>query len=147
MVNLKNQALNGNVENVSPLRGFFGQAGEVASSAIELAELQLKLVKADAAKAVTQSVVPMIMVSLSIGLSFASLLLLLFGVAHGIEYAFELPTFAAQLIVGGAGIVIALCVVAVARSRLKQKSSPFQRSSDELAQNISWLKTIFHSAS
>ena len=146
MVNLKNPELDGSFENVSPLRGFVVQAGEVASNAIELAELQLKLVKADAAKAVTQSVAPMIMVALSIGLLFASLLLLLFGVAHWIEYAFELPTFAAQLIVGGSGIVIALCVVAVAHSSLKQKSSPFQRSSNELAQNISWLKTIFQNA-
>lgn len=145
MVDFKNRTVNRSIEEVGPMRGFVGQASEVASNVFELAELQIKLFQADAARAVKTSAAPIGMIALSICLALVSLLVALFGLAEWIAYAFNLPDFAAKLAVGGLGIVIAMCTIALTSYRFKRSSGPFRRSADEFAQNAKWLKAIFQS--
>jgi len=141
MVDITTEKVNG-----SPVRGFFGQAAEVTGDAIELAELQVRLAKADAANAVRIAVIPLAVIATSGVVLLASLPVLLFAIAGFVVRLSGISAELAQLLVSAFAAGFATVATAVAVRYLKSALQAFGRSAEELQYNLKWLKTIFRSS-
>ena len=144
MVDLQSPKVNG--KHRSPLRGFTGQAAEVASDALELLELQVALTREDARDALKGLVRPIALLLLGTCMSLAALPVLLLGIAGSIAYAWDVGVWQAQLGVGVAAVVSGAVTLYLATHMLTRSTNVFRRSTDELRQNLRWLKSIFRDA-
>ncbi len=144
MVDVQSSKVNG--KPGSPLRGFTGQAAEVASDAIELLELQVALTRADARDALQGLVRPIAGLLLGICITLAALPVLLLGIAGSIAYAFDLDAWQAQVGLGIATVGAGAVTLYLATHMLTRSTNVFRRSTDELRQNLHWLKSIFRDA-
>lgn len=143
MADIKTASMNGRPSRTPPVRGFMDQAAEVTGSMIELAELQVQLVKADAKAACVRSITSVVTVVLSGLLMMASWPVLLLGLAGVIAKRLDVDLATMQLVVGTCGLVIAAVCVIIAGRALGKATSAFQRSSEEFSKNVSWIKTLF----
>lgn len=126
-----------------PISGFAGQAAEVTSDVLELAELQLKLVRLDAADAVKRVIWPTGLLVFAVCMAIASLPVAFLGLAGGLEQVAGIEAWQAQLVVGALGVVIALVAVVVALRALSAAVTTFSRSTQELTKNVAWMKSLF----
>ena len=145
MVDIKTEKMNGR-SNASPVRGFFGQAAEVTGDVIELAELQVRLAKVDAANAVKISILPIAVIGTSGLVLLASLPVLLFAIAGFIARLAGISAEMAQLLVSAIAVGLALVAIAISVRYLKSATRAFDRTAEELKHNLVWLKTIFRSS-
>jgi len=120
-----------------------GQAAEVTGDILELAELQVKLARLDARDAVKRVVGPLGLMVFAACMAIASLPVVFLGLAGGLSKLSGLEPWAAQLIVGAVGVVIAATVAALALRTLTTALDTFKRSTDELSKNVAWFKSIF----
>ena len=122
-------------------------ARQFAVDTLQLAELQVELLRTDmrgAAKTSGRGVV--------IGLVSACLLLaatpvLLEAFAEWIVLAFDLPHAASLAIVGAVTVVIAGVLLWVAYNSCKQATSYLNRSREEFLRNLDWFKKTLSSDS
>ena len=145
MVDIKTEQMNGQ-PSTSPVRGFFGQAAEVTGDVIELAELQVRLAKADAENAVRIAVFPIAVIGTSGVVLLASLPVLLFSIAGLVARTSGMSVEFAQMLVSAIATVLAISAAAIAGRYLKSAVQAFGRSAEELKHNLMWLKTIFRSS-
>jgi len=122
--------------------GVVESIAEFANDVTTLADLQTRLAIYDAKEAVGRATVPAILIGSGLAVALASLFLVLLGVSDLIATAAGISDGAARLIVGlvalaAAGITAYLSLKAATRSL-----ESFRRSREELARNISWLKTV-----
>jgi uncharacterized protein with PQ loop repeat len=144
MVDVKTKQVNGH-PSTGPVRGIVNQAAEVTVDVIELAELQIQLVKTDAADSLRIAIRPMFFVGIGGLLMLASFPILLFAIAGFLKRYTDLPLELAQLIVGIVALLVAIITASVSVQYLKSSLTPFGRSIVEFKHNIAWLKTIFRS--
>ena len=144
MINARAETMNQH-PSTSPVRGFVGQAAEVTGNVIELAELQVQLAKEDAAEAIQIAIKPIFTIVIGGVLLLASLPVLLLAIAGLISRYSGMNLELAQLIVGLCATVIAVAAVLLSVRTVKSSLAPFNRSTQEFKQNVSWLKTIFRS--
>jgi hypothetical protein len=132
---------------VSPMKGPRSPARQFAVDTLQLAELQVELLRTDmrgAAKTTGRGIV--------IGLVSACLLLaatpvLLLAFAEWIVMAFELPHAASLAVVGAVTVVIAGVLLSVAYSTCKHATCYLNRSREEFLRNLEWFKTTLSSDS
>ncbi len=122
--------------------GVVGSLSNFGNDVASLAELQLKLAAMDAKIAAERAAVPFGLVAGGLSFLVASLPVLLLGVAALLASALHIHQGLAMLAVGGVTLVLAGLVVALAGWRLSHSFESFQRSSDELARNITWIRTV-----
>ena len=145
MVDIKTKQVNGQSQG-SPVRGFFGQAAEVAGDFIELTELQVQLAKADATQSLRKAVRPVAVIAVGGVVLLSSLPVLLFAIAGFVANFSGFSSELAQLIVSLSAVAVATIASAVAVGYLRSALQPFSRSADEFKHNVIWLKTIFRSS-
>jgi hypothetical protein len=125
-----------------PVMGFANQAASVASTAMELAELQFQLIKADAAKATREAVAALVGTVAGICALLAGLPIVALGMASLLDDLTMLNAWQSQLLVGVLFVIAAGAVVAISLRSLQKTTAQFDRSRRELAENVAWLKTV-----
>ncbi len=145
MVNFE-QKMNGSQHRSSPVAGLASQAASVLGDAILLAELQAKLAKADAKLAAKRIMGPALLLLLAGCGVLAGLPVLALGLAAALSFFAELESWQSMLIVGGILFVGAILTMLIAARGIQKSFTQFQRSSNELAKNVVWLKTIVGTA-
>ncbi len=137
--------VNGSHKRQSPVSAFAGQAANIVGDALELAELQAKLVKADATKTMQRALPALVLVAVASCAVIACLPVLVFGLASLLDSQTELNSWQSQLIVAGIGTLAAMVSAVLAAWRLRHSFSEFKRSTDELANNFAWAKCVVSS--
>ncbi|WP_435008155.1 phage holin family protein [Tundrisphaera lichenicola] len=119
-----------------------GNIAEFGNDVATLAELQAKLTALDAKQCVSRATIPLIVVVTSAVLVLGSIPVFLIGLADLIASGTKLSPEMARLIVGLATILLA-ALAAVFALRLSLRSlESFRRSNEELARNLSWIRTV-----
>lgn len=144
MVDVEAKSMNSRASNrTGPFAGFAGQAAEVTGDFLELAELQAKLARLDARDALRRVVGPLGMMVFAACVAIASLPVVFLGIAGGIAETADIPPWLANLVVGFIGALVALVVAWIALRTITTALDSFKRSTDELAKNVAWFKSIF----
>jgi len=119
-----------------------GNIAEFGNDVATLAELQAKLTMHDAKECLARATIPLIVIGLAVALALGSVPVVLIGLADLIARGTGLSPEAARLIVG----IVALGLAGLAgflalRGSLRSLES-FRRSNEELARNLSWVRTV-----
>jgi Putative Actinobacterial Holin-X, holin superfamily III len=123
-----------------PIRKTVASFGSVLGASIDLASLQLRLLKSDA-KAASQHAKPFLGASVfAFGLILSSLPLLGIGLASLLAELTEMPIWLSQLIVGGSFLLVAAGLLLLAWSHIKRIPQSFERSQREASENFAWLR-------
>ncbi len=130
-------------QHTSPVGQFKSTAGKIACDLLELAELQGKLLKADAKSVFAQSLGAAAIVVIGCSCLLGCIPVVIFGLASAVAYYFEIETWVAQLAVGSCFAILSLLCIAIAFKTLSKTSQQFKRSTEEFAKNIEWTKDIF----
>jgi uncharacterized membrane protein YqjE len=115
-------------------------AGQVAGEMLRLMELQVELVKADARQSQRQFMAGLVWLILAAASLVAGVPMLLASVAYVLIDVVGLSRWAGLLIVGAAAVVVAVVAGRLGGLMLYRSGRAFQRSRDELAANLRWLK-------
>jgi hypothetical protein len=139
------QATMNNGRNATPAAAMTRNMSDLTSDIASLAELQTRLFLLDVKESMTRIATPIVLAVIGGALLLGSLPVLLLAIAAslillGIGLATAL--FIAFLI----GTVLGTIALAIARSRLRNAFVAFQRSREELAQNIRWIKGALSAA-
>ena len=137
---------NGYHRRHGPVSGVASQAANVVGDALELAELQTKLAKADAMNAVKAGLRPIGWLLIGICAALASLPVLTLGVASLLAATTVLNLWQSQLIVGVVSALLSLGLIYFSIRSMGSVAGEFQRSADELAKNVAWAKVVIRSA-
>ena len=130
-----------------PVAGFATQAASVAGTAMELAELQVQLVKADAKQAASDATSSVAIIFAGACALLGALPVVVLGLASMLDELTGLNAWQSQLIVGFCVVALAAIVILTTLRSLQKMSSQFERSRRELAENIAWLKSVMSSSS
>lgn len=145
MVGIETQ-VNGRARQSSPVAAVASQAANVFGDALELAELQAKLAKADAANATIAAIRPAGLLILGACAALASLPVLTLGLASMVAALTVLTLWQSQLLVGALAAVAAAITIYVALRQMRRITTEFRRSADELAKNLAWAKVVMRSS-
>lgn len=129
-------------ERQNPLAGVISSASDVAGDFVELAELQLALIKVDGRKFLDRTVPSLGVALTSVVILLSCLPIALHGVAAVIESSFGLDHGATLLSIGVAGLAIGSVTLVLSLHRLKTGLASFVDSQDQLSKNIGWLKSV-----
>ncbi len=134
--------MNAQNERQNPLAGVISSASDVAGDFVELAELQLSLIKVDARRFL-HSTVPSLGFAVTSGVILLSCLpVALLGVAAVIESSFGLDHGTTLLTIGLAGLAIGCTTLVLSLHRLKAGFASFVDSQEQLNKNVGWLKDV-----
>ncbi|MEZ6137599.1 MAG: phage holin family protein [Pirellulaceae bacterium] len=136
------EAVNGRHDRTSPVTGFAGQAVNVMGDVVEMAELQAKLARADAALAAKRVTLPLAFLLLGACGAIASLPVFAHGFSTLLAVTTVLSMWQAELAVGAILFVLAAVTVWIALRRIRHASTEFRRSAAEFSKNLTWLKAI-----
>jgi len=125
----------------APAESMVESVAEFVNDITTLAELQAKLAAADLKEASGRALVPAIAVGAGLVLLLGSLPVVLIGVASLLAGT-GMSEGWALLLTGLAGMVIAGVLAVVAGLALGRSFTSFRRSQEELARNVSWVKTV-----
>ena len=125
----------------APAESVVESVTEFINDITTLAELQAKLAAADLKEATGRALVPAMLVGAGLVLLLASLPVVLLGVAALLAAA-GLQEPWALLLTGVAGLIVATVLAVVAGLALGRSFTSFRRSQEELARNVSWVKTV-----
>lgn len=142
MVDIKK--ISGRYQHASPVETFQTTAGKFAGDLMILAELQGKLMKADAKSAIHQSIAPAVTLVIGCSCLLGCIPVVVFGLASAIAYYLEIETWMAQLAVGGSLATVSILCVVFAGRTLAKPNGLFKRSTEEFSKNMAWTKDVFH---
>ena len=125
----------------APAESMVESVTEFVNDITTLAELQLKLTAVDAREAVGRAVVPAALVGAGLVLLLGSLPVVLLGVADLLVSAGMAQGWA-RLLTGLGALVVAGVLAALSAPALARSLGSFRRSSEELARNVAWVKTV-----
>lgn len=117
-----------------------GSKPRLAQTLLEMGELQLMLLRADAAAATKASYAAIVMVAVAVCLLIAAAPVLLLAAAAWIEEGFGLSRPVSLAAAGGAAAVAAALLLLAARRAAGRGLSMLSRTLDELAQNLESVK-------
>ena len=115
--------------------------GGFAHDITTLAELQVKLFFADLKEALQHLTWPLVMMLVGAVLAFASLPVVLMGIAYTLIQRAGLAVDVAFLITAAGATFIAAATCLFGWSKMRRSFSSLERSRDELARNVSWIKS------
>ena len=141
------EKLNGKYRHSNPLGDFQSTAGAFASDLLELAELQGKLLRADAQAALRQSIGSAAAVVISCSCLLGCLPVVVFGFASAVAYYLEIEAWMAQLLVGGIFSILSVSVAVIAFRNCTRVGKQFNRSSAEFSKTLEWTKNVFKGVS
>jgi uncharacterized membrane protein YqjE len=126
----------------NPVAGVVSSASEVAGDFVELAELQVKLVRADLKAAINHAIWPLGFVVIGTVIGVAALPSITIGLALLLDSQTQLALWASQLIVGSSLIVVAIVMILIAVRSLRNAFNELNTSTAELAKNVAWIKEV-----
>jgi hypothetical protein len=133
----------GRVRINSPfVEGVVGNLAEFGHDVATLAELQAELALIDLKETTGRAALPAVAVAGAAALGLGAVPIVLFGVAELITLFGGVPLGWSLLIVSGVTLAVAVVVGVLAGRRLARSFASFRRSREELARNISWVKTV-----
>ena len=141
------EKLNGKYQHASPVGQFQTTAGRFACDLLELAELQAKLLKADAKSALSQSIGAATTVAIGSIFLVGCVPVVVFGLASAVAYYCGIEAWVAQLAVSGCLAFLSILCIAIALKALSKTDRQFKRSAEEFSKNIEWTKDVFHGVS
>ena len=137
---MSHQTMNGNRSEESPASGMGRNLSGLIYDLTSLVELQCRLTACDVRETASQSWLPMLIILMAALLALSALPVLLIGLGWWLTQLSGIPLPAAFLLVS----VVALGVAAIAAwwgsQRLRQAFAVLQRSRDELASTLNWIK-------
>lgn len=119
-----------------------GDLGDLGADLLALGELQVELLSVDTRDAMRESVVPVVLLALGLGLCIGAFPVLLLACSWWLSNAFELTLASSMLIVAVSGLCTAAFLLFFAWKGLVKSISIVKRSGRELRSNIQWIKTI-----
>lgn len=125
-----------------PVQAVAAQIQDVASDTAKLLELQLKLFESELSQSAKQLVQPAVQFAAAYVLGTASLIVLLFALAAGLQSAFGLSTWLSLLIVALTGAAVTYIAIQVGISQLKTPRISFAKSKEELMRNAAVLANL-----
>jgi hypothetical protein len=144
MVNFEAE-MNSQPYSPGPVSGFASGAANVLGDLLELAELQAKLAKADASRAMSSAMPPAFTLVIGGCTALAALPVVILGLATLLADMSPLNAWQAQLLVGVLVASMAAAIVYISLRKLRRASSQFQRSLQELENNVAWAKSAVRS--
>ena len=133
---------------VGPIRGVTQGASSVIGDALDLVELQTRLLREDATNCLQQAKPAVTGLVVSLGLLLSSLPVLGMGLAELLHWSLGWQLWTCQLLVGGV-FVAAGCIIAwTCVKKFKTALTAFSTTQREASANIAWLRqTITRSIS
>ena len=128
--------------NNHPLAGVVSSASSLIGDVVELGELQVSLVRADAKKALSGSAFPIGMITVGIVGFISGIPLLGFALASWLESEMHWTPWKAQLSSGLILIAVACIFAFLGYQGIRSALNVFERSSKELSTNVAWLKSL-----
>jgi len=133
---------------VGPIRGVTQGASSVIGDALDLVELQTRLLREDAKSCLQQAKPSVTGLIVALGLLLSSLPVLGSGLAELLSWSSEWPLWICQLLVGGVFLVVGCVIAWLCVKKFKTALTAFSTTQREAAANIAWLKqTISRSMS
>jgi len=133
---------------VGPIRAVTQGASSVISDALDLVELQTRLLREDAANCLQQAKPSLTGLIVALGLLLSCLPVLGSGIAALLSWSLDWPLWACQLLVGGVFLVVGCAIAYLSVKKFKHALSAFSTTQREAAANIAWLRqTISRSIS
>jgi len=132
---------NGSKVEASP-GSLVGNIAEFGNDVATLAELQAKLAVFDAKDCLARATVPLIIVAAGAVLALGSIPVVLIGLADLIAASTRLSDGSARLLVGLVFLIGAGAAAFVALRASLRSLESFRRSNEELARNLSWIRTV-----
>jgi uncharacterized membrane protein YqjE len=126
----------------APATAMVSNLAEFGNDFATLAELQAKLAAIDLKESAGHAALPAGLLAAALVLLLGSVPVLLAGVATLIARYTGIAPDWALLLTAVVALALAAVLGALAASRLGRSFSSFQRSRDELARNVSWIKTV-----
>lgn len=128
-----------------PVSGFASGAANVIGDLLELAELQAKLAKADASRAMSTAVPPVFTLVIGGCTALAALPVVILGLATLVDDLTVLNAWQSQLLVGSVVASMAAVMVYYSLRKLRRAGLQFERSLRELENNVAWAKSAVRS--
>jgi hypothetical protein len=138
------EKMNGKYKHSNPIGDMQSSVGTFVCDLMELAELQGKLLKADAKLAVQKSIGTAAAIAISCCCLMGCLPVLGFGLASAVAYYFELEDWIAQIAVGGSFSLMSVLIATIAFRNITRINQQFHRSTDEFSKNLTWAKNAFN---
>ena len=114
--------------------------GELAHDIVSLAELQLELFRVDCREGLRQIMIPVALLLFAGFVAAGTVPIALMLVAEFLTQATDLSRAAAYSIAATSGVIVALAIGVVGWSYLRGVVRVFERSREELASNMTWIK-------
>lgn len=124
------------------VNGVLGEIGDMGNNLVTLAALQARLAAEDFRESARRSLPGVIAAAVLLPVAFASTTAALFGVAYWLAAAWDVSLGKALLTVAAGGLGLSISLAGFAVSKLRDGSSSFRRSREELERNIAWLGTV-----
>jgi hypothetical protein len=137
---------NGLQRNASPISGLANSASSVAGDFVELAELQVHIVRSDLRAMLSRAAGPLTLLLIAPLIAMAGLPAVAIGIAHLIQSSSGMHLSSCYLIVGLSLSTMAVILLSVAIHFLRHSLTELNNSSRELANNIAWLKKVIRGA-
>lgn len=125
----------------SPARAVRANTRFLASDALELAELQVRLFAADGQRCAHRSIFPLLTIGVGLTMLLSAFSFTLLGLMHALTAYAKLETWAAALCSGAAGIALGGILVALGYLWLRPQLRLLGQAFVELHDNLEWLKT------
>lgn len=133
---------NGSVEQMSTNSNVRKSVSNLAHDAVELGELQFKLIKADGIEAAKRARSSIAFVTVGLALLVASLPVALLAVAEVLIEIGEWSRLLALSASAGGALLLSLLFALAGWWHLKQSFATWERSSVEFNRNVQWLKSV-----
>ncbi len=130
-----------NGQKPEPISGLIGDIGHHVAG---LVDLQLQLLAEDARSAVARLAAPVIATVISLPLALAACVVMLLAAAELLVFYAGMIRGFAYLAVAVAGLVITIALIMTALARAKTAFSVFDRSRQELLNNLRALTSSLH---
>ena len=134
-------------QHANPVGQFKSTAGKFGCDLLELAELQGRLLKADAKSAMHKSLAAALCALIGCVCLLGCTPIVILGIASAAAYYFQIEPWIAQLSAACSFAIMSLAVIAIAARTLSKSGVQFKRSTEEFAKNLAWAKDIFKGVS
>ncbi|MFO1064880.1 MAG: phage holin family protein [Pirellulales bacterium] len=131
---------------VGPVRSVTRDASSFLGDALDLAELQVQLLRCDSRAALSRAKPAIAGIVCALGILIASLPVLGEGVASLIAWATDWPLWIAQLIVGVLFALVGVLTAWLGVRSLRTALTSFSTTQKEVAANIRWLRQSLSNA-
>ena len=124
----------------SPPKGVAKGMGELAHDIVSLAELQLELFRVDCLEGLRRILIPVVLLLFGGFVAVGTVPIALILVAEFLVQTAGLSRTAAFSIAAMSGVIVAVAIGVVGWSYLRGVVRVFERSREELASNMTWIK-------